>query len=76
MDAPVTKRSYAKLTIALTRWLNGDEAGARQLVGETTGSTEAARVRAVVEQDLRRLEHARPQWQARLDSFRQVIEHR
>jgi|GEM_PF-4229368 len=43
MDAADTKRCYALLAIALTRWLDGDQAGARRALGEAVDLPEPHR---------------------------------
>lgn len=72
MDAPDTKRRYGLLTVALTHWLSGDEAGARHaLEGALALADPDGRVWAVIGGDLDRLETAQPQWKERIAAYRE-----
>ncbi len=73
MDAPDTKRLYALLAIALTRWLNGDQTGARHAADTAKALPELSRGLAVIEQDLRRLETVRPEWKERIAAYREML---
>ncbi|WP_133511368.1 tetratricopeptide repeat protein [Candidatus Thiosymbion oneisti] len=74
MDASDTKRRYALLAVALTRWLTGDRAGARRAVDEARALADPdGRVWATIEQDLSRLERARPEWRDRIAAYRNLL---
>jgi Flp pilus assembly protein TadD len=70
MDAPESKRAYALLTVALTRFLRADEVGAAELRDRAAASPELPRALAVLDQDLTRLEAQRPEWNERISDFR------
>ncbi|HYN78231.1 MAG TPA: tetratricopeptide repeat protein [Lamprocystis sp. (in: g-proteobacteria)] len=70
LQTPASKRAYGRATANLTRWL----AGAPPCAGpaaEPVAPAGDGRDRAVLAQDLRRLEQVRPQWRERLAAFRQ-----
>jgi len=73
MDAPDSKRGYALLAVALTRLLSGDEPGALQIIGEVRGLPDLERGLAVIDQDLRRLKEAQPEWGRRLATFSRIL---
>jgi tetratricopeptide (TPR) repeat protein len=73
MDTPASKRAYALLTVALTRFLAGDPGGAGELVRQAAGSSEHSRALTVLERDLRELAGAQPALGERIDAFRRLL---
>jgi Flp pilus assembly protein TadD len=70
MDAPASNRAYALLTVSLTRFLRGDEAGATELRNRAAASPELPRALKVLDQDLTRLGRQRPEWRERIRAYR------
>jgi len=74
MDTPASKRAYALLTVALTRFLAGDPSGAGELVRQAAASPEHRRALAVLARDLRALTGARPELGAQVEAFRELLD--
>jgi tetratricopeptide (TPR) repeat protein len=70
MDAPETKRAYALLTISVTRYLKGDEKGADETWSMVSEFPERARSEGVLDNDLKLLAKARPEWKNQIPAFR------
>jgi tetratricopeptide (TPR) repeat protein len=74
MDTPASKRAYALLTVAVTRFLAGDASGADELVRQAAESLEHRRALAVLERDLRELTGARPDLGGQVEAFRRLLD--